>query len=107
MKPEALTLALFIALACCTHQRTTADTLQHGNAIAICSTDSISITDSVRIQPPDSTAHVNVYTDSLATMPMSERCDSVVMTAYTLSKQFVRDFGHTTVDVFCYPFTSW
>ena len=107
MKPEALTLALFIALACCTHQRTTADTLQHGNAIAICSADSVSITDSVRIQPPDSTAHVNVYTDSLATMPMSERCDSVVMTAYTLSKQFVRDFGHTTVDVFCYPFTSW
>lgn len=109
MKPQALTLAIFVVITCCNHQLGMANTIPQNQPIAGDYLENVFITntDSLTINQPDTTAIADIKTDSLVALPAKEDIDTAKIDGYKISKQFVRDFGYTTADVITYPFNSW
>ena len=107
MKPEALTLSIFIVIACCTQQFAVANTIQYSDSRTNGLPCSSVGYDTLRALPPDSLLQSNSATDSLVAGKSQESKDSSGFPAYKITKQFVKDFMHTTGDVATYPITQW
>ena len=107
MKPEALILALFIAIACCTLQQATAGTPHQGCCMSEDTLNRVFVTDTLLTVPPDTVAAAINYTDTLTVISVSESKDSIPFTLNGAAKQFVRDMGHTTISVATYPIKHW
>jgi len=107
MKPEALSLAILMALTCVTITFAgTNNHLNHENSIVDHPQNSLRA-DTLIIALPDTLPQTLTVSDTISAGLSTENVDTSGFPAYKMTKQFVRDFGHTSVDVAIYPFAHW
>ncbi len=107
MKPKALSLAILMALVCITHTFARINNPQNLDHFIVDHPQNILRADTLIIALPDTLPQTLTVSDTISVGLSTENKDTSGFPAYKMTKQFVRDFGHTSVDVAIYPFAHW